>query len=86
VGDEGALLRIPWVQPQVGLRQVKAALESDFDQIRELLWGESGIAKANRKARCPQFRGCGRQFPGCWLLFWGCWFLWEESGCLLEDC
>ena len=32
VGHKRARLDIPWVQPQVGLRQVKAALESNFYQ------------------------------------------------------
>jgi len=31
VGDEGTRFGIPWVQPQVRLRQIKAALEANFD-------------------------------------------------------
>jgi len=31
VGDEGTRFGIPWVQPQVRLRQIKAALEENFD-------------------------------------------------------
>jgi hypothetical protein len=36
MGDEGTRFRIPWVQPQVRLRQVNAALESHFDQARAM--------------------------------------------------
>ena len=45
--NKGARLRIPWVQPQVGLRQVKAALKSDFDHTGGLT-GFCGSARANR--------------------------------------
>ncbi len=30
--DEGARFRIPWVKPQVQLRQMNAAMKSHFDQ------------------------------------------------------
>jgi hypothetical protein len=32
VGNKGAGLRIPWVEPQVGFRQVQAAVEGYFNQ------------------------------------------------------
>ena len=49
--DEGARLRIPWVKPQVWLRQVKAALESDFDQATGIVAGFPPLAKGNRSDR-----------------------------------
>ena len=48
MGDEGARLRVPWVKPQVRLRQVKAALESDFDQATGIVAGFLRLAKGNR--------------------------------------
>ena len=32
VRDEGAGLRIPWIQPQVELRQMQASLKTNFNQ------------------------------------------------------
>ena len=34
VGNESTGFRIPWVQPQVELRQMQAALETNFNQSR----------------------------------------------------
>ncbi len=33
VGDEGAWLRVPGIEPQVGFREVQAALETNFNQV-----------------------------------------------------
>jgi hypothetical protein len=48
VRDKGTRFRVPWVQPQVGLRQVEAALVTNFDQTAGGLRIFPGIAKANR--------------------------------------
>lgn len=51
MGDKGARLRVPWVKPQVWLRQVEAALESDFDQAIGIVAGFPLLAKGNRSDR-----------------------------------
>jgi hypothetical protein len=48
VGNEGTRFRVPWIQPQVGLRQIKAAMESNFEQTDRWLQDFPASAKANR--------------------------------------
>src|SRR6476660_9021355 len=37
VGNEGETFSVPWVQPEIPLRQVNAALVANFDHAKKLL-------------------------------------------------
>ena len=85
VGDKSAWLWIPWVQPQVGLRQVKAALEPDFYQkgMSSSSWNSSaGAAEApcggpeRGGAACEEAGGplwLGAAPPPAWFLLPSSW-------------
>ena len=48
VRDESAWFRVRWVEPQVGFRQVKATLETNFDHARSETTGLRGMRKGNQ--------------------------------------